>query len=122
MFRPTALRAATAAGLACALAVTPASAAKGRLGFAVEVETSGFFLSPSLQRVSITTVTPGSPAALGGLRAGDAVIDVDGVAIKGSPAKSLGAKLQGLAPGQHLRMTVRHPDGRVATLDLIAGG
>ncbi|AXK73304.1 PDZ domain-containing protein [Lysobacter sp. TY2-98] len=121
MFRPTALRAATAAGLACALAVTPASAAKGHLGFAVEVETAGFFLTPSLERVQVTRVIAASPAANAGLRAGDAVIDIDGVAIKGAPAKPLAEKLKSVEPGDHLRMTVRHADGRVATLDLVAG-
>ncbi|MGY3266270.1 PDZ domain-containing protein [Lysobacter sp. HA35] len=121
MFRPTALRAATAAGLAFAMAMSPASAAKGRLGFAVDIETSGFFLTPTLERVAVKTVTAGSPASAADLRPGDQVLEIDGAAVRGLPARPLGAKLHDLQRGQHLRMTVRHADGRVATLDLIAG-
>lgn len=119
MSRSTALRA--AAGLALCLVATAAPAAKGRLGFSVDIETSGFVLTPSLERVSIRQVMPGSPAEAAGLHAGDEVVLVDGAAVKGAPARPLGAKLQSLEPGQHLRMTVRRGDGRVIALDLVAG-
>lgn len=118
--RPIALRAAAGLALALALAATAAPAAKGHLGFAVEVGTSGFVLGPRLERVSITKVLPGSAAAAAGLRVGDSVLDVDGVAVKGAPARPLGAKLQSVAAGRHVRMTVRHADGRTAALDLVA--
>ena len=120
MSRPTALRAARLAGLALCLAATAASAAKGHLGFAVEVETSGFFLQPVLERVTIETVMPGSPAAAAGLRVGDAVLSIDGTAVKGAPARPFGAKLKSVQAGQHVRLGVRHADGRAATLDLVA--
>lgn len=120
MHRPAALRAARLAGVSLFLVATVASAAKGHLGFAVEVATSGFFLNPTLETVTIAKVTPGSPSARAGLRVGDTVLDVDGAAVRGTPARPLGAKLQSVVAGQHVRMTVRHADGRTATLDLVA--
>ncbi|GAB1594888.1 PDZ domain-containing protein [Lysobacter claricitrinus] len=122
MFRPTALRAATAASLAFAMVTCPASAAKGRLGFAVDIETAGFFLAPTLERVTVKTVMAGSPASAADLRPGDQVLEIDGAAVRGLPARPLGNRLQSMKAGDHLRMTVRHADGRVARLELIAAG
>lgn len=99
-------------------AATPAFATKGHLGFAIEATTSGLF-SPTLTRVAVKSVRPGSAAAAAGLLTGDVVLEVDGHAVPGAPAREMAARLN-LQSGQHLLMKVRHPNAVVAILDMIA--
>lgn len=109
-----------AAGLVLALAASPAFA-KGRLGFGLQVETSGFVLSPTLKQVTVSRVSPGSPAAAAGLLTGDRLLEIEGRAVPGAPAREMAGTLDDLKPGQHVHMKVRHADGSIATLDLVAG-
>lgn len=108
----------TAAVVALLVASAPAFAAKGHLGFGIEVSTSGLF-SPTLTKVMVKRVVPGSAAALAGLQPGDAVLEVDGHPVPGAPAREMAARLD-LQSGQHLRMKVRHLNAAVANLDMIA--
>jgi predicted metalloprotease with PDZ domain len=92
---------------------------RGYFGFAPEVSAGGFFLNPTVKRIAIHSVAPDSPAARGGIRAGDEVVDVEGVAVVGSKA----LKLRGLAErevGQTLHLRLRHPDGTVYAVALVA--
>lgn len=108
----------TAAVAALLLAAAPAFAAKGHLGFAVEVTASGMY-KPTLKKLGIKRVVPGSPAASAGMLPGDAVLEIDGHPVPGAPAREMAARFD-LQPGQHLRMKVRHPNTVVANLDIIA--
>jgi regulator of sigma E protease len=92
---------------------------RGYFGFAPEVSAGGFFLNPTVKRIAIHSVAPDSPAARGGIRAGDEVVDVEGVAVVGSKA----LKLRSLAErevGQTLHLRLRRPDGAVYTVALVA--
>jgi S1-C subfamily serine protease len=92
---------------------------RGYFGFAPEVSAGGFFLNPTVKRIAIHSVAPDSPAARGGIRAGDEVVDVEGVAVVGSKA----LKLRGLAErevGQTLHLRLRRPDGAVYAVALVA--
>ncbi|WP_133479471.1 PDZ domain-containing protein [Cognatilysobacter segetis] len=100
------------------LASATASAAPGRYGFGVEAETSGL-LRPVLERVSIASVQPGSPAAAAGLRAGDRVVDIDGQTVQGAAARPMAARLRDVQAGQRLRLGVMRTTGRVV-VDLVA--
>ena len=100
------------------LASATASAAPGRYGFGVEAETSGL-LRPVLERVTIASVQPGSPAAMAGLHAGDRVVDIDGQPVKGAAARPMAARLRDVSAGQHLRLGVMRAAGRVV-LELVA--
>lgn len=100
------------------LASAAAHAAPGRFGFGVEAETSGLF-SPVLQSLTISKVTPGSPAAAAGLRAGDRVVDVEGQVVKGAAARPLAARMDNVSVGQHLRLGVLRAGTRVV-IDIVA--
>jgi C-terminal processing protease CtpA/Prc len=108
----------TIATLALLAAALPALAAQARLGFGVEAKTSGF-LSPVLEQVTVARVAPGSPAARAGLHTGDRIVAIDGHLVKGAAARPMSARLQGLAAGQHVRLGVERPGGRVE-FDLVA--
>ncbi|WP_432542162.1 S1C family serine protease [Kineococcus sp. SYSU DK002] len=67
------------------------------------------------QGAQVADVTAGSPAAAAGLRAGDVITDVDGVAIDGY--ESLTATVRGKAVGSTVQVTVVR-DGAEQTLDV----
>ena len=48
-----------------------ALAGKASFGFAVELDTSGFMLNPTIEAASIARIAEGSPAQKAGLRVGD---------------------------------------------------
>ena len=77
------------------------------------------FLNPTVKRIAIHSVAPDSPAARGGIHAGDEVLAVEGVAVVGSKA----LKLRSLAArevGQTLHLRLRRPDGAVYAVALVA--
>lgn len=122
MIRTTVIRT-RLAGLALCLAATTATAAtadQGRLGLDIEIQTTSHSLAPHVGRVTITDVAPDSPAAAAGLRAGDRVLRLDDTRLTGAPVRPLVRKLGTSEPGQHLRMTVRHADGGLADVDVVA--
>lgn len=108
----------TIATLALLAAALPAPAAEARLGLGIQAQTSGF-LSPVLEQVTVAKVTPGSPAARAGLHSGDRIVAIDGQAVHGAAARPMAARLQGLRAGQHVRVGVERPTGRV-DVDLVA--
>jgi C-terminal processing protease CtpA/Prc len=92
---------------------------KGWFGFSVTVDGDGFFLNPVLRSVTITSVTPGSPAAARGLTAGDQVAEVEGVVVVGSKADDVQPLMQ-KAVGQPLHLRLRRPTGELYSATLIA--
>ncbi|MDR3541667.1 MAG: PDZ domain-containing protein [Desulfosporosinus sp.] len=84
-----------------------ASDEKGWFGFAVSADTEGFSLNPVLRSVKIKKVVPLSPAASSGLDAGDAVLEVDGIAVAGTKADVLLDRMQKRV-GDTLILTIKH--------------
>lgn len=86
-----------------------AHAAETPMGFSVSVRASGL-LNPVAEAVVIQRVTPGSPADAAGLRAGDTVVAIDGVAVAGLDAARL-RPLLALQAGEARRWQLRRADG-----------
>ena len=91
----------------------------GFFGFALKVETKGFFLAPTISALSIDQVIPGTPAARAGIRAGDRILAVEGQTVAGSKALELKAKAS-REVGQTLHLTLRHADGTVYQAVMVA--
>lgn len=96
------------------------SAGKAKLGIATEATISGFF-SPKLKRVKITTVVPGSPAALAGLLPGDFIVEANGQKIEGAPAREMAGLLRDVKPGQHLQLKVKRGESNFKDVEIVAG-
>jgi len=96
-----------------------ASAAQGRLGLSVSVETDGFF-SKTLKQVKITAVTHGAPAEQAGLQAGDDVEAINDTPIAGASGPAIMDIVHGVKPGDHLRMKVKR-GGAEKVIDIVAG-
>ena len=96
-----------------------AYAAQGRLGFAVSVETDGFF-SSTLKKVKITAVSTGAPAEQAGLLVGDDVESIDDVPIPGANGSKIMDRVHAVQPGEHLRLKVLR-GGAEHVIDIVAG-
>jgi C-terminal processing protease CtpA/Prc len=59
--------------------------AEPALGLTLDIKAAGL-LRPSVQRVTVRRVTPGSPAARAGLLRGDEITSIDGMPVAGMPA------------------------------------
>ena len=101
------------------LAGTACAEDHGYFGFALKAVTKGFFLAPTITELSIDKVMPGTPAERAGLRAGDRILEVEGKPVAGSKALDLKAKAT-RQPGQTLHLTLRHPDGQVYRVAMVA--
>ena len=69
--------------------------------------------------VSIAAVTPGGPAAQAGLRPGDVITAVNGMATPDT--ETLAAVLAGLRPGKQVSLSVTKADGSTTTIHLTLG-
>jgi S1-C subfamily serine protease len=69
--------------------------------------------------VSIAAVTPGGPAAQAGLRPGDVITAVNGMATPDT--ETLAAVLAGLRPGKQVPVSVTKADGSTTTIHLTLG-
>jgi S1-C subfamily serine protease len=69
--------------------------------------------------VSIAAVTPGGPAAKAGLRPGDVITAVNGMATPDT--ETLAAVLAGLRPGKQVSLSVTKADGSTTTIHLTLG-
>jgi len=81
-------------------------AAKG-LGFSIEGKTSGFFLNPVMDRVTISKVEPGSVAADSGMLAGDVVLELNGTHVPGMRAHALMTFWKSIPNGTPLRFRLQ---------------
>lgn len=85
---------------------------RGYFGFSPQVATSGFFLDPTVERITIAEVVPGSPAQRAGLRAGDEVVEVEGKSVAGMKARRV-RELATRNVGESLRLALRRDGGRL---------
>ena len=91
---------------------------RGFFGFGLAVTGKGFFLNPTITRLGIDKVMPGTPAA-GGIRAGDEILKIEGVAVAGQKGKALQATAA-RDVGQTLHLELKRPDGEVYAVALVA--
>lgn len=112
-------RVAAAALLLVMLAGAACAEDHGYFGFALKAVTKGFFLAPTISELSIDKVMPGTPAERAGLRAGDRILEVEGKPVAGSKALELKASATRM-PGQTLHLTLRHADGQVYRVAMVA--
>ena len=102
------------------LGATAASAGeRGYFGFGLQVATKGFFLSPEVTSLKISKVVPGTPADRVGIRAGDTILRVEDMVVLGSKALDLKARAA-RDVGQALHLQLRHADGQVFAVDVVA--
>jgi C-terminal processing protease CtpA/Prc len=68
------------------LLCTVALAASGWVGISVNVETSGSFFSPKIEKVTVNGLNPNGPAAKAGVQVGDQVVAINDTVLKGMSA------------------------------------
>jgi carboxyl-terminal processing protease len=91
---------------------------------AMERETQGLFVGVGVQvlqrgsDVVITSVFPGSPAAAGGLKAGDVIVAVNGRSVVGAPLNTVVSAIRGVQ-GTSVRMEVRASSGATTTATMV---
>lgn len=101
--------------------LAPATAlAKPRLGFGIAVATDGFF-STTLSEVKVASVQAGSPAEVAGLKPGDLIVEMNGMAIKGASGPVMKKTLEGVKAGEHLLLKVQRGGNDMLVLDIVAG-
>jgi C-terminal processing protease CtpA/Prc len=91
----------------------------GYFGFGLKVVTKGFFLAPTVSDLTIDKVVPGTPAERAGIRPGDRILEVEGKPVAGSKVLDLKASATRQV-GQTLRLTLRHADGQVYRVAMVA--
>ena len=110
-----------ALAIACVPAPARAAKEKGWFGFTVSVDVDGFSLNPKLRTAKIESVVPSSPADIGGLHAGDLIVEAQGITVAGAKADTLKAAVQ-RAVGEKLQLTIKRGSSapRVVALTAIA--
>lgn len=91
---------------------------RGYFGFGISLTGSGF-INPTVKRLHIASVEPGSPAAINGIATNDEIIKLEGVAIAGRKARDLKA-LATRDIGQTLNLDMKRSDGTLYRASLIA--
>lgn len=93
---------------------------KGFFGFKVAVETSGFMLNPTVKKVMVESVVPGSPAAEAHIATGDEIVEADGFTVPGGKALQLRPIMQ-KSPGQSIHLKLKRTSGENYSVDITAG-
>ena len=103
-----------------ALLVPATALAKSRLGFGIAVATDGFF-STTLAEVKVASVQVGSPSERAGLKVGDLIVEMNGIAIKGASGPAMKKMLGGIKAGEHLLLKVQRGGNGILAIDIVAG-
>lgn len=91
----------------------------GWFGLSMNVDAGGAPWSPTLRSATVLAVAANSPAAAGGIRAGDEILEVEGLTVAGGKAKELQAAMA-KSVGQPLRMRLKHSGGETYTVVITA--
>src|SRR5690606_18681487 len=108
------------AALLLGLSFASAAGINNELGFKFHVHTDGTF-RPTIERITVTGVSPGSPAAAWGLRIGDRIVEANGVKILGAPVERTSLMIGNTGPGERLILKVVRNNGVTFHVDLVAG-
>jgi C-terminal processing protease CtpA/Prc len=92
---------------------------RGSFGFAVQLDTEGFFIDPTVRTVTVEQVLPDSPAALSGIVAGDQIVVADGITVAGRRARELEPVVR-KSVGESLHLRLRRANGAYYEVDLVA--
>jgi len=95
------------------------AAAPGVFGMTLTVKAGGWFRNPTIERLTIDSVTPGSPAAKAHLAARDEVLEMDGHVVVGAKANDLKPLLH-KSVGEPLKLTLKRKSGEIYSITLIA--
>ena len=109
-------------GFLVGLSLTDAAAAgeaHGWFGISLNIDAGGFSLSPTVNRATVLEVAPNSPAAAGGIRPGDEVLEVGGLAVAGGKTKELKVAMAKTV-GESLTLRLKRQNGETYTTVLIA--
>jgi C-terminal processing protease CtpA/Prc len=85
-------------------------AAEQKLGFAIRLESEGFFLNPLIKALFVSEVTKGSLAEGAGMKVGDQILQIEGQKVAGRRARELQPYMK-LNPGETRAMRLKHADG-----------
>lgn len=99
-------------------AIAAGAAERGYFGLAVSVDADGFF-NPTLKAVTVSKVTPRSPAAKAGVEVGDLIVEVEGQTVAGLKADDLKPFMQ-LNIGEATRFVMKRSSGEVVLRVLVA--
>ena len=110
---------ATLTALLLALSVSAWAGERGYFGFAFSLDAEGAFWNPTIRSAKIAKISPKSPAELAGLVVGDEVIEVAGKTVAGAKGKDMQAHIE-KDIGDSVQMKVRHTNGEVATITMVA--
>lgn len=99
------------------LTVVHAAAEKGFFGFEVAASVSGV-LSPTVKKLTIQNVVPGSPSS-GKVNVGDDIVEVEGQVVAGSKAAKL-KPFMNKSPGETIHLKLKRSDGETYSVKLVA--
>ncbi|MCE4554734.1 S41 family peptidase [Roseateles cellulosilyticus] len=99
-------------------AATLAIAAEGWLGLRSDVEATGGLFDRRIEKVTVASTGPGSPAEAAGVRAGDVIVAINGKALQGMKTGELAQHLQTQA-GDKLTLTVRRGGEGAEALQIV---
>jgi S1-C subfamily serine protease len=91
----------------------------GWFGISLNVDAGGFALSPTVNSATVLEVARDSPAASGGVRPGDELLEVGGLTVAGGKAQALQAALA-KSVGETLTLRLKRPNGETVTAVLTA--
>jgi len=81
----------------------------GKIGFAVEVSTDGFF-SSKITKVAISRVSPNSQALAAGVTAGDEIVKIQDISVPGNSTGKLKEHMD-FVPGVPKKLTFKRANG-----------
>ena len=92
---------------------------RGYFGFSPELDMEGAFWNPTLRAVKIAKVTPKTPAEAAGMQQGDLVLEVAGKLVAGAKGKEIQSLIE-KDIGESVRMKLKHPNGEVVEITMVA--
>ena len=102
---------------ACTLLV--AASGGGWFGITSNTKLSGSFWDPTVESITITKISPNSPAESQHLSVGDIIFEIDGVVVPGSKGSLIRSKMK-KSVGESLPLKLKKPTGETYSALLTA--